>query len=259
MKATFATLALAGAAAAAPHVGHAAFHKKDGIADMVSSVMDNVNELISDSVSVLSKMGAMAAVNSLTATPDSWIGATTTGNAVTNTVVNNAGKDGYWMCWGAGASWVNVKAPTLAVKVPAGQNVTVSHAKPQDGSSNTGACGMAFADTKLVNGQLSQSWMEFTFGSGQWSSSTYDLSMEVNMNGHNMTIAGDKCTSDLTRCSFHCVNGADSCMDAGSYDLINCAKGSQEGANIGSYAGAVSGGCQGIENTGITKLVTTLH
>lgn len=260
MKGTFATLALAGAAAAAPYAGHAQFHeKKDVASDMVSDLMTEVNSLMTDAVNVLTKMGAKAAVNSLTPTANSWVGKATTGNAVVNTIVNNAGKDAYFACW-AEKSWVNDYAPTVAVMVPNGKNMTISHAIAQGGATNTGACAPVFNDTELVNGQISQSWLEFNWLASEYGSSTFDLSMEVNMQGHNMSIVADKCTSDLNRCSFHCVDpNAKSCMAAGSYTLKNCAAGSQVGATAGQWGGADSGGCQGIANTGITNIKTILH
>lgn len=260
MKATFATLAMAGAAVAAPHAGHQQFHKKDIFADLanVGNAMQNVDKIINVGASFLKTLTPLAATNSKDTTAANFIGAATSGNYVVNTIVNNADKDATWCCWGAGASWINAHAPTISVAVPKGKNVTVSHVVGQDGASkNTGGCAVLFDGDKLVNGQAFQSWMEYTFVADQWSSSTFDLSMEVNPKGHNMTIEGDKCKSSHDTCVFKCNDpAATQCGEAGTYSLINC---QGDNRKYYEYAGVPEGGCGGIANTGITKLTTTLH
>jgi len=265
MKTTFATLAMAGAAAAAPHVGHAAFHeKKDFLSDISNiasgNLVNDLSTLMSDAVKVLTGLQAKSAVNSKTPTADTWIGGATEGNAVVNEIVNQGDSDVVFTCWGNQGSWINAVAPTIAVTVPAHQNMTISHAVGQDGASNSGACAAIFPDTKLVNGQVAETWLEFTYGASEWSSSTFDLSKEVYMLGNNMTAEVDGCKSDFDHCSFHCVDAsATSCWEAGSYFIKNCEKDSQKFAQSGTYAGAASGGCGGISNTGITKMTTYLH
>jgi len=261
MKATFATLAFAGAAAAAPHVGHAQFHKKDVFADLnglVGNAMQNVDKVMDVGSAFLKTLTPMVATNSKDTKAANFIGAATSGNYVVNTIVNEAGKDATWTCWGAEGSWINTHTPTIAIAVPSGHNVTVSHAVgANEASKNTGGCSVLFDGDKLVNGQAYQSWMEFTFVVDQWASSTFDISMEVNASGQNMTIEGDKCKSSHDTCIFKCKDpNAKQCGKAGEYELVNC-KGPD--TKYYEFAGVPEGGCGGISNTGITKLTTTLH
>jgi len=256
---------MAGAAAAAPHVGHAAFHeKKDFLSDLSNIVSGNLGEelntLLSDAVKVMGGIGAMTAKNSQTPTDTTWIGAATQGNAVVHTIANEGASDVVFSCWGADASWVNVHEPEVAVTIPAGKNVTLSHAVAQGGAQNTGGCGTIYPDTKLVNGQIFETWLEYTFLNDQYGGSTFDISKEVNMLGNNMTTSVDGCVSDFDHCSFHCNDASvASCGEAGSYFLKNCEAGSQKHASSGKWGGQASGGCEGIAPTGITKMTTVLH
>jgi len=261
MKATFATLAFAGAAAAAPHVGHAQFHKKDIFADLnglVGGAVQNMDKFMDVGASFLKTLTPMVAKNSKDTTAANFIGAATTGNYVVNTIVNKSGKDATWTCWGPEGSWINKFAPTIAVAVPKDQNVTVSHVVGANkAAENTGGCAVMFDGDKLVNGQAFQSWMEYTFVADQWASSTFDVSMEVNAKGHNMTIENEKCKSSHDTCIFKCRDpNAVQCGEAGQYELVNC-----KGPNTKYYefAGVPEGGCGGIANTGLTKMTTTLH
>lgn len=95
-----------------------------------------------------------------------------------------------------------------------------------------------YSDTSLVNGQIANTWGEFSFN-GQYA--TFDVSREVNMNGHGMNIVGSICHSDMGTCAFQCVGGATSCWQ--EFALVNCATGSQQGAEYGEYDGKPSGGC----------------
>ncbi|KAJ9503088.1 hypothetical protein LTR67_008040 [Exophiala xenobiotica] len=147
---------------------------------------------------------------------------------------NNAGEDLVLVCWGVAGSWINAVQPTITASIAAGSSLTVSFA---DGAS--GACTAVYGDTQLVNGQASNTWMEFTFGDY----GVVDVSREVNMNGHSLSVVGPSCTTDMDTCVFVCPSG-DVCTFG--YELKNCANGSQPGANYGTYAGAPSGGCGGM-------------
>lgn len=92
----------------------------------------------------------------------------------------------------------------------------------------------------MVNGQISDTWGEGTFNAPY---SVVDVSREVNMQGRNMKIVGPQCTSDMNTCVFKCKTG-NVCLTG--YELVNCATGSQAGANFGWYDGAASGGCGGM-------------
>lgn len=94
-------------------------------------------------------------------------------------------------------------------------------------------------------GQVFNTWGEFTTGDF----ATVNVSREVNMGGNAMSIKVNGCTSNKSTCVFVCKSG-NSCMDAGTYDLLNCAAGSQPGAASGLYGGQPSGGCQGFSNGG---------
>lgn len=146
-----------------------------------------------------------------------------------NTFTNNAGEDIILTCWGSAGSWVNAIVPQITVTLGDGDSTTLSFA---DGHS--GACSAIYSDTELVNGQLSNTWLEHTFGSY----GTFDVSREVNMNGHSISAVGEQCTSDMTTCVFECVSGT-TCTTG--YTLKNC--GSSNGGGAGTYDGAASGGC----------------
>lgn len=68
------------------------------------------------------------------------------------------------------------------------------------------------------------------------------------MNGHNIEIVGPHCTTNMNTCVFVCSSG-NSCMTG--YELLNCAAGSQPGAQYGTYGGAASGGCGWLGETNV--------
>lgn len=237
MQFAIAVAALVGTAAAVPHShSHTQLHKK--------SILSEIKEAIEN-------------------TATSWVAtsAPTEGNYVVNTFMNQADEDVTLYIWGNAGSWVNAVSPFVSETIKAGENLTVTHAIGSAENPNIGGWAAVYSDTKLVNGQISNMWGEFNFLDSEWGSSTYDVSQEPNMDGHNMSIQGPKCTSSsvTNQCVFKCTNGQTICGDAGTYELVNCAANSQEGASAGTYGGAASGGCQGIPNTGITNLYTTLH
>lgn len=70
------------------------------------------------------------------------------------------------------------------------------------------------------------------------------------MSGRGMRIETPKCVSDMETCVFVCDSG-ETCLTG--YSLKNCAAGSQPGAQIGTYAGAASGGCSGMGDKAALK------
>lgn len=161
-----------------------------------------------------------------------WLGDS---GVYTNEFFNNGTDDLFLVIWGVAGSWVNVIQPHITVAIPANQSQVVSF---PFGSS--GAWAALYPDTKLVNGQISETWGEFTFN--EWS--TVDVSREVNMNGRNMRIVTPQCTTDMETCVFVCPDGETTCMT--NYQLLNCTIGSQPGANYGNSFGMPSGGCSGM-------------
>jgi hypothetical protein len=115
-------------------------------------------------------------------------------------------------------------------------------------AGTSGGFSAYYADTQLVNGQVSNTWGEFTFADPY---TTFDVSREVNMGGHALSLSGFGCTSNMDTCVFKCTDGSNSCLTA--YSLFNCAGGSQPGAGAGTFGGAASGGCTGsLAGSGMT-------
>ena len=103
----------------------------------------------------------------------------------------------------------------------------------------------------MVNGQISNTWLEHTFGPY----GVVDVSREVNMAGHGISTVGPTCTTNMDTCVFTCPSGQNSCWT--EYLLLNCENGSQGGANYGMYGGMPSGGCGGMGSWAALK--TTLY
>jgi hypothetical protein len=162
----------------------------------------------------------------------------------TNDFTNNSTEPIILAIWGPAGSWVNAIKPLITVSIPAGAVQTVSFA---NGAS--GAWAPIYPDTTLTQyGQIGQTWGEYTFA-GQWT--TVDVSREVLMTGRAMRIETPKCVSDMTTCVFVCTGGVTTCLTG--YELQNCAAGSQPGAQVGTYAGAASGGCSGMGDSAKLK------
>ncbi|KIW97712.1 uncharacterized protein Z519_01296 [Cladophialophora bantiana CBS 173.52] len=187
----------------------------------------------------LTAMGvASLGANSYTPNGQAWFGQD---GPYQNEFVNDSGEDLILVIWGVAGSWINAVQPTITASLPANSSTWVSFA---DGAS--GAWTAIYEDTQMVNGQASNTWGEFTFG--QWG--VVDVSREVNMNGHPMSIVGPSCTTDMDTCVFVCSSG-DVCMYG--YQLVNCENGSQPGANYGTYEGSPSGGCGGMGSSATLK------
>ena len=169
-----------------------------------------------------------------------WIG---TDGQFTNEFINQGGEDLVLVLWGAAGSWVNAIRPQLTISIPANGSKTVSF--PVGWS---GAWAPVYDGTSLVNGQIYDTWGEGTFNPPY---SVVDVSREVNMNGKSMSIVGPSCTTDMNTCVFKCGGNVDQCLTG--YELVNCATGSQAGANFGNYEGAASGGCGGMGNGAALK------
>lgn len=187
--------------------------------------------LSATATSKLSSLGCLAGSNAVADNGAVWIGA---GGAYTNTFTNNAGEDLILVVWGPDASWVNANKPLVTLDLPAGSSQLVSFA-----SGAIGAWSAVYADTPMVMGQISNTWGEYTMSP----EGVVDVSREVNMNGHGMSIVGPQCTTDMNTCVFVCSSGT-VCMT--DYELLNCAGGSQPGAQYGTFGGFPSGGCGGL-------------
>ncbi|KAF7921429.1 uncharacterized protein EAE98_004542 [Botrytis deweyae] len=140
------------------------------------------------------------------------------------------------------SSFMNARKPQVSYSLGAGQSVTISMANGVSG----GWAGLYDQKTTLSQyGQVFNTWGEFTTGAY----ATVDVSREINMGGNAMTIQVGSCTSSMSKCVFTCKSG-NTCGNAGTYSLINCAAGSQTGATYGLASGQPSGGCQGFNNGG---------
>ncbi|ERF73865.1 hypothetical protein EPUS_05877 [Endocarpon pusillum Z07020] len=182
------------------------------------------------SVKLLSEMAFSAlGKNSELPADGVWLG---DNGPYTNEFWNESGEDLILVIWGPEASWVNVKQPLITASIANGSSTTVSFA-----SGQSGAWSAIYDDTAMLNGQISNTWGEYTFSP----SGVVDVSRLPNMKGNAMTIVGPTCVSDMTRCVFECPEGEDICMY--NYKLVNCAPESQVGAQFGYDYGAASGGC----------------
>ncbi|ETI25691.1 hypothetical protein G647_02465 [Cladophialophora carrionii CBS 160.54] len=242
MRCTFNSLVLATLAigqAYAASLTHAHSHLHSHAARRHDHVEKRATALTDADATKLTSLGVMSlGINSFTANGQAWLGQD---GPYQNEFVNESGEDLILLVWGVAGSWVNAVQPTITASIPAGESLWVSFA---DGAS--GAWTAVYPDTQLVNGQASNTWGEFTFG--QWG--VVDVSREVNMSGHPMSIVGPSCVSDMDTCVFQCSEG-NTCMF--NYLLLNCENGSQPGANYGTFEGAPSGGCGGMGSSATLK------
>ena len=158
-----------------------------------------------------------------------------------NVFTNESPEDKILVIWGPWASWVNKKQPLITASLPKGASTTVSFAKDQ-----TGGWAAVGKNTQLVNGQISETWGEYTFNFY----GVVDVSRLPNMNGSKMSISTPTCTSDFDRFVFVCKN-ANVCTH--DYDLLNCGPESQPWANYGIAEGAPTGGCGGVGDSADIK------
>ena len=151
------------------------------------------------------------------------------------------------------SSFMNVRTPMISYSLPnIGDSVTVSLANGVSG----GFASLNNHETTLSQyGQIYNTWGEFTSGNY----ATVDISREVNMGGNVMSInTSGGCYSDMNTCVFTC-KGGNTCGESGTYDLTNCANGSQPGATYGLYGDNPSGGCQGWTNGGQLQISLGLY
>ena len=217
---------------------------KYSIVDKREPSTDDANSSLAErqvSATKLAGLGCQTGKNAMADNGAVWIGG---GGAYTNTFNNNAGQDLTLVIWGPDASWVNANQPLVTVDIPAGSNQLISFA-----SGAIGAWSAVYSDTVMSNGQISNTWGEYTMSP----EGVVDVSREVNMNGHGMSIVGPQCTTDMNTCVFVCSSGT-VCMT--NYELLNCAAGSQPGAQYGNFGGFPSGGCGGLGNS--AALITYL-
>ena len=175
------------------------------------------------------------------------------------TVTNKSSKDIIVVTWGPNASWVNANQPDVTYSLAAGKSVTLTTPNGYSGAMSA----IYGSDTKLVNGQVSNTWLEFTTGDY----GVINVSREVNTKGNTVSgtitsSSGQKCTTDFSKCVFTCGGDATSCWqpltsaNPTGYHLLNCAAGSQPGAQSGSFDGGDSGGCGGFSSSGAKVSVT---
>lgn len=201
------------------------------------SIGKTVSSWFSNIESAVTKIGICSAgTNANSNNGQAWLG---TGGQYTNNFMNNASEAVILVVWGSQGSWVNKITPLITQSISPGESVVVSFA-----NGVSGAFSAIYSDTTLNNGQICNTWGEFTFGGGY---STVDVSREVNMGGHGLEIQTPQCTTNMNTCVFVCPS-SNSCEFG--YELQNCAIGSQPGANYGTAnygSGPVpSGGCSGI-------------
>lgn len=150
------------------------------------------------------------------------------------------------------ASFMNVRAPKISYSLPnAGDSVTISMANDVSGGWSQLTDHMTYLSQY---GQIFNTWGEFT--TGGWA--TFDITRLVNMGGNVMSaqVLEDGCISNMDTCSFHCKNDLTSCGDSGTYELLDCAAGSQTGASYGSWDNInPEGGCQGWSNGGSIEVL----
>jgi len=195
---------------------------------VASSALSDAEEAALQAFGVVSQ-----GFNAVSSAQDVWIG---NDGPYTMDIVNSAGEGLYLVCWGPSGSWINVDTPLVTQYIAPGATTTLSFA---NGAS--GALSAFYSDTKLVNGQMAETWIEFTMSND----GVFDISREVNMQGHTVEVVGPSCTSNMSTCVFQCTDTSVSSCEF-DYELVNCANGSQSGAQFGTFDGADSGGCGGL-------------
>jgi len=226
-----ATLSIGQAIGATLGHAHSAYHAKKHASPYLDTRQSGALNAL-DSTKLLSTLAFSAlGVNSYANNGGCWIG---TDGPYTNTFTNYAGEDLILVIWGPEGSWVNAIQPLVTYSLASGASTVISFA-----NGAIGAWSAIYSDTPMVNGQISNTWGEYTFSE----EGVVDVSREVNMNGHSMSVVGPSCTTDMNTCVFVCSSGTVCITD---YLLQNCENGSQPGANYGTYGGFPSGGCGGL-------------
>lgn len=190
-------------------------------------------------ISAWSKLGVMGSgVNAKAANSATmWLGSDGRYKA---TFTNDGSKAVALLCWQGNQMWINAAEPEIFVNLKGGESVTVSI--PQ---GKSGGCGAALPDSVLVDGQLSESILEFHANDNNLGA--HDISREINMTGVVLTSKGSRCTSGVIgnemSCVYVCKSG-NKCMAAGSYGIALGA--AEKGpCMIGTDdQGGRAGGCQ---------------
>jgi len=242
-----AVLAISQAIAAPSHAVHGHYHTKKEVFDRSAEAspeplpQSTVSLITSTALSKLEQLGCQTGLNAVSNNGKAWVGSDGT---YTNEFSNQSGEDLILVVWGPDGSWVNANTPLITAEIASGSSMTVSFA-----SGAIGAWSAIYGDTIMVDGQVSNTWGEYTFSE----EGVVDVSREVNMSGHGMSITGPSCMTDMNTCVFVCASG-NSCLT--NYELLNCEAGSQSGAQYGTFGGLPSGGCGGLGSA--AKLWTTL-
>ena len=206
---------------------------------------DIANLLASDVSRLINDLGFTASgVNAMSSNGAVWIGSD---GAYTNEFTNDSDESLILVVWGPWGSWVNKQQPQITLSLPAGAQTTLSFA-----SGYSGAWTGIYSDTASVlksNGQVSNTWGEFTMSMY----GVVDVSREVNMSGHVMSIVGPTCTSNMSTCVFTCPAGENVCTTGFSLDNCNPATNPGAQSGVSPFDGSPSGGCGGLGNSAHLK------
>jgi hypothetical protein len=139
--------------------------------------------------------------------------------------------------WVGGSGWLNDQVAEVEQSLEPGESVNISTGE----EVRSGAFSAIYDDTK-VEGQIYNTWGEFTVAPGKFSN--INVSRQPYMGGHGLEIQTPSgCQADMERCSFVCKNGLDRCGLPGEYELIGCTPDMNPGAGTGTFWGQPSGGC----------------
>jgi len=204
--------------------------------NIVDSVKDVVSDLMTGVEALASKIGAKIGKNDESNNGGIWIG---TDSAWQTEWTNDGNEEAVLYCWkadGFSGMSINVNQPEISVGLKGGESVTLSFA-----ANVPAACAPMFSSNKLaLFGGCDQTWWEVTFG--QYGA--FDVSRNVNMNGHSISSKGSKCTSDMNTCVFKCKDASvSSCEKGTDYDLFNCGASNGGGGGYDSVMAGTGGGC----------------
>jgi hypothetical protein len=206
----------------------------------VDSIVDSVKDVVSDLMTgvetLANKIGAKIGKNDQSNNGGIWIG---TDSAWQTEWTNDGNEDAVLYCWkadGFSGMSINVNQPEISVGLKGGESVNLSFA-----ANVPAACAPMFSSNKLaLFGGCDQTWWEVTFG--QYGA--FDVSRNVNMQGHSISSKGSKCTSDMNTCVFKCKDeSVSSCEKGTDYDLFNCGASNGGGGGYDTVMAGTGGGC----------------
>jgi hypothetical protein len=201
----------------------------------IALAADGANGLLSNDLSRLRSMGMIApGINSYSNNGKVWIGAD---GYVRAKFTNYTPNPIILVLW-VGGSWVNTNTPLITYSLATIESVTLSFSNHVQG----GAFSAVYTDTTMIDGQIANTWGEFTTNG---INSVDNISMLPNMRGHKMTIINQAtgCRADWLNCVFQCTNGANRCGNPGEYFLKSCDASQHGGTGIDEHK-QPSGGCQ---------------